>query len=128
MSIRSRGPKSQKLSNSMTWLDQNCPTKGAFFGMFYFMGKCVICHNIFMTSLILFILGTIQIISQIMRNYSSSDSLTYTVMRQLDIHCPTIGQFDIHSPTIGQLDTHCSITGQLDIHCPTMGQLDTHTV
>ena len=71
MSIRSRGPKSQKLSNSMTWLDQNCPTKGAFFGMFYFMGKCVICHNIFMTSLILFILGTIQIISQIMRNYSS---------------------------------------------------------
>ena len=26
-----RGQKSLKLSNSMTWSDQNCPTKGAYF-------------------------------------------------------------------------------------------------
>ena len=30
----SRGPKNLKLSNSITWSDQNCPTKGAYFAMF----------------------------------------------------------------------------------------------
>ena len=35
----SRGPESWKLSNSMTWSDQNCPTKDAYFAIFFLTGK-----------------------------------------------------------------------------------------
>ena len=36
-----RGQNSLKLSNSMTWSDQNCPPKGEFFAMIFLLKKCI---------------------------------------------------------------------------------------
>ena len=65
-----RGQKSLKLSNSMTWSDQNCPTKCAYFAMIFLLKKCVKLCNIFMNSDLIFF-GTIRLISQIMRSSES---------------------------------------------------------
>ena len=45
-----RGQKSLKLSNSMTWSDQNCPTKGAYLAMIFLLKKCVKFRDIFINS------------------------------------------------------------------------------
>ena len=44
------GQKSLKLSNSMTWSDQNCPTKGAYLAMIFLLKKCVKFRDIFINS------------------------------------------------------------------------------
>ena len=43
-----RGPESLKLSNSMTWSDQNCPAKRRIFCNNFLLGQCVIFCNIFL--------------------------------------------------------------------------------
>ena len=50
MIIRSvgRGKKSLQLSNSMTWSEQNCPTKGAYFSL---LEKCLKFCQIFKNSI-----------------------------------------------------------------------------
>ena len=70
--LMTRGQKSLKLFNSMTWSDQNCPTKGAYIAMIFLLEKCVTICDIFINSYF-FILGTIPLLSQIMRNYCSAD-------------------------------------------------------
>ena len=45
-----RGQTSLKLSNSMTWSDQNCPTKGAHFAMIFLLKKCLKFCNSFINS------------------------------------------------------------------------------
>ena len=84
--VTPRGPESLKLSNSMTWSDHNCLTKGAYFAMF-FTGKVGIFLQNFQKIFFLFILGTVQFISQIMRNLSS-------VWTKKSKSLATIGQFD----------------------------------
>ena len=43
-----RDQKSLKLSNSMTWSDPNCPTKGTYLAMIFLLKKCVKYHDIFL--------------------------------------------------------------------------------
>ena len=45
-----RGQKSFKLSNSMSWSDQHCPTKGAYFAMIYLLKKCIKFCKFFINS------------------------------------------------------------------------------
>ena len=58
---RSRGQKSLKLSNSMTWWDQNYFSKGAYFAMIFCLKKCVKFCDIHMT-IICFTFSTIWLI------------------------------------------------------------------
>ena len=48
--LATRGQKSLKLSNSMTWSDQNCPTKGAYLAIIFLLKKCVKFRDIFINS------------------------------------------------------------------------------
>ena len=45
-----RGQKSLKLSNSMTWSDQNCPTKGVYLAMIFLLKIFVKIFDIFINS------------------------------------------------------------------------------
>ena len=94
--------KSLMLFNGMTWSDQNCLTRGAYFEMIFLLKKWFkFC------GLLYFLMGdggTIRLVSRIMRSYCSG--MCCSTIRQLNIHCQIIGQLDIHCPTVGQLDTH----------------------
>ena len=46
ISVLRRGQKSLKLSASMTWSDQNCPTKDVYFEMIFWLGNFATFRNI----------------------------------------------------------------------------------
>ena len=49
-----RGQKSLKPSNSMTWSDQNCPTKGAYFAIIFLLKQGVKFSYIFINSYLIY--------------------------------------------------------------------------
>ena len=135
----------------MTWMDQNFPTKGAFFVLIFWLEKCVtFCHifinifinyfgnnNAFITDyeeLLLFLDKTVLQLSITLSTKMSSRSKINcghcgqfnTVEYALDIHCPIIGQLYVRFKIIRQLNIHYPTIGQLDIRCPTIRQLNIH--
>ena len=83
--------KSLKLFNGMTWSDQNCLTRGAYFATIFLLKKWFKFSDIY-----IFFMGggTIRLVSRIMRSYCSG--MRGLTIRQLNIHCPIIRQLDIH--------------------------------
>ena len=65
-----RGQKSFELSNSMTWSDQNCPTKGVYFAMIFLLKTCVKLCDIFINSYFIYFGFNTSYIT-IMRYYCS---------------------------------------------------------
>ena len=112
-----RGQKSLTLSNSMTWSDQNCPTKGAYFEMIFLLEKSVKFCDIFINSnFIYFRHNTVYItyyeellfsLDQIVTQQITTLSLnswTYTVQPSDSWIC-TVQSLDRFTSTVQSLDS-----------------------
>ena len=116
-----RGQKSLKLSDSMTWSDQNCPTKRTYFAMNFLLEKCVKFCNIFINSYFIYfgyntpyVIDYKELLFSLYQTVTQlSTTQSYNISSRSKISCGHCGQLNTVEYA---LSNHCTAKHPLSNH------------